>query len=164
MIFPPPPPPPPPQRRPVTRRSILRGLVFGVFAACFLGTPLFLAAGHNLRYYGALSSHGVPAQAAVTTTDAQNHNGICYGFTVGTREYQSCGTSDDYDASQLRHGQLIHIVYDTKNPETSCSCQDPSAQFSSERNFAVLLGLIILVFAMFVGIGAERRERDQTVA
>lgn len=151
-----------PPRRP-TRRSLLLGLAGGILVACLLGVPLYLTAGHDLRYYGALSSHGVTTQAAVTSTDSQNHNGVCYAFVVGTRRHQSCGTSDDYETSQLKRGQLIHIVYDTKNPNVSCTCHDPTARLSSERNFALFVGSVILVAAVVGGVMVESKARDRLV-
>jgi hypothetical protein len=144
-----------------TRRSVMRGLAAGILVACFLGTPAYLAGSHNVRYYGALTAHGVAAVAVVTSTDPQNHNQACYAFKVGSRQYVSCGTADDYDAAQLSEGQVIHIVYDATNPDTSCSCQDPRARLSSERVFAAFIGFVLLSVATLAGLAAERRARRQ---
>ncbi len=151
----------PEQAGPATRRSVIRGLGAGILVVCFLGTPAFLAGGHNLRYYGALTDHGVAAVAVVTSTDPQNHNQACYAFEVGPRRYDSCGTADDYDSAQLREGQAIHIVYDATNPHTSCSCHDPRARLSSERAFAAFIGFVLLSFAALAGRATERRARRQ---
>ena len=146
-------------REPATRRSIVRGLASGLIVAGFLGTYLYMTVSRYQPHYGTLRTHGVAGRAVVTSTGSPDQDRICYGFDVGQRRFQSCGTAADYDAAKLQPGQIIRILYDPTNPDLSCACR-PAAALPGLRHFAGL-GLLFLVLAIVSGVVAERRARDR---
>jgi hypothetical protein len=73
----------------------------------------------------ALEKYGVTVEALVTKTDPGDHNTVYYAFTASDgRPYRSASAAEppNPDASQLRVGDRIHVVYDRRNPHLSCAC------------------------------------------
>lgn len=130
-----------------------------VLIVAFLGIPAYFAAHHNLAFYSALSRHGSPGTATVTSTDPDNHNTVCYRYVLESRQYHACDVAEDYEASQLSVGQSIGIVYDTRDPAVSCTCHNAKQQLASETVFATIMGVIILGFATLGAFGAARARR-----
>ena len=78
------------------------------------------ALGHDLQ------SHGVRTVGTVTAAEPSNHDSFSYSFTVDGSQYSgdtsSFRSGQTVNASQLHVGQHIPVIYDSRDPHQSCSC------------------------------------------
>jgi hypothetical protein len=120
----------------------------------------------NQVLYARLVRHGAPTAATVTRTQPHNHSTVFYSFVVAGRTYSSADVSraPNPEAANLRRGNRIRIVYDTRNPNVSCAC-DPHALRVGNQWWRRAIGALWVssVIAVVITLNLRRRweSRDR---
>jgi hypothetical protein len=102
--------------------SGIRASVFiPVWIVCgLIAAVLISVADHsNQVIYSRLVRQGVVVHATVTRTEPSNHGAVFYSFVADGRTFESGAASNrpNPDASELKPGDRIHVVYDARDPK-----------------------------------------------
>jgi hypothetical protein len=133
-----------------------------MFSAAVLVTGAALAGYYSDRsQYGALAEAGVHTTATVTRAEPRDHNAVYYTFEVDGATYAAGGFADppNPDASQLRAGDTIQIVYEARDPRDSCACDPEVRPPNLLASFLGGLGIGVLP-AAFVVLRRPRRQPE----
>ena len=125
-------------------RTVL--VVWAVCAVAVAGAVYELSTASNWQGFR-LHDHGVSVSATVVKLSPAQHNGLVYQFTAADgQRYQVGGYADgrEGDAAHLSVGQRITVVYDRRNPQTSCYC-DPAIAYGQDRTVLILLVALLIV-------------------
>jgi hypothetical protein len=142
--------------------SIRPGIYIPVWIVCgVIAAVLVSVLDHsNQVIYSRLVKHGVVVKAIVTGTEPSNHNTVFYSFTANGRTFESGDFSDppNPDASKLKPGDRIHVVYDARDPNVSCACDphQPAAASAWWRRLIAGLFLASLIAGVLT-LNIQRR-------
>jgi hypothetical protein len=118
-----------------------------IWLACGIVAALGISAldSSNQRAYSELEQHGLVVQATVTATDPGNRNTVYYSFIAHGQTYESGDRAwpPNPEASQLKVGERIHVVYDSRNPNVSCACDPHQAAAPSAWWRRLIAGLFL---------------------
>jgi hypothetical protein len=135
-------------------------LIFAVFSGVIMwtGNASESSLGHDLQ------SHGAQTVGTVAATQPSNHEYFSYTYVVDGVEYS--GNTDSFlsatklTADQLHVGQRIPVIYDSKTPALSCSCDVD--QLAGSRFHDTLLSIAIpLSIALVIVLVVRRQRRSQ---
>jgi hypothetical protein len=140
-------------------------LIFSVFS----GVTMWTGNASESSLGRDLQSHGAQTAGTVTATQPSNHEFFSYRYMVDGAEYS--GNSDPFPsaqklmADQLHFGQRIPIIYDSKEPTLSCSCdvdQLAGSQFYGTLPFLIATPvLIVLMIALLVRGRRQPKSSEQ---
>ena len=112
-----------------------------------------------------LQSHGIRTVGTVTAAEPSNHDYFSYSYMVKGRQYSgdtnAFTSAQTVDASQLRVGQHIAVIFDAKDPQQSCSCDVNELASSAWFNDLFPLVIAIPVIAALVIALLVRRKRQK---
>jgi hypothetical protein len=156
-------------RRQGTKRSNLPLLIVGLllFFAVFSGVIMWTGNASESALGHELQSHGAKAVGTVTATQPSNHEYFSYSYTVDGAEYSgdtnAFPSAQKLEADQLHVGQRIPVIYDSKLPFLSCSCD--VGELAGSRFYGTLLSiaiplLIALVIVFFVWRQRQPKSRE----
>jgi hypothetical protein len=143
--------------------SGIRASVFiPVWIVCgLIAAVLISVADHsNQVIYSRLVGHGVVVHATVTRTEPSNHGAVFYSFVADGRTFESGAASNrpNPDASKLKPGDRIPVVYDARDPNVSCAC-DPRELAASSVWWRRIIGGLFLgsIVALVLTVNIQRR-------
>jgi hypothetical protein len=112
---------------------------------------------------------GVDATATVTSTE--EHNGVCYRYTVNGVAHNSCASADYPGelAGTLHPGDQIHVAYSRGDPTKSCACIPPN-EYSAATTGPLLAAVffpigpaIVLTLVIVRAVKWWRAPRESTL-
>jgi len=134
----------------------MRRLVVYLGLYVFLAIAWFavgwLAESHQRDLGAVLSKNGVVTTAGVTRSEPQDHNTICFIYSVNGVTYEGCDSAHfGKDATQLPEGSSTQITYRATNPSVYCAC--PAESLVRNAREAPIVGALWMgtgVWAMIV--------------
>jgi hypothetical protein len=154
-------------KRPGTNRTNLPLLIVGLllFFAAFSGVIMWTGNASESSLGRDLQSHGAQTVGTVTATQPSNHEYFSYTFMVKGVEYSGNANSflsaTKLMADQLHVGQRIPVIYDSKAPALSCSC-DVDQLAGSQFHDTFLAIAIPLLIAFVVVLFVRRQHRSKS--
>ncbi|MFF2554390.1 DUF3592 domain-containing protein [Nocardia sp. NPDC058058] len=115
----------------------------------------------ELGIFRNLDEQGVRTAATLIESQPRNHNTVVYMFSVNGKWYLSRDSSRGTNppAKELTSGSTIQIVYDRRDPNSSCSC-DPGAELklrsATALRAAIGVDVIGVIAAMYCWFGRRQ--------
>jgi len=89
----------------------------------------------------ALSKSGAVTTATVTISEPENHNSICFTYSVNGVTYAGCDSAHFGKlARELPRGNTTLVTYDTNNPTVYCAC--PADSLVRKASEAPIVGAL----------------------
>jgi len=138
------------------RRSLVYVGMYVVLASAWFAVGWLIES--TQRDLGAvLSKNGVVTTASVTRSEPQNHNTICFTYSVNGVAYTGCDSAHfGKTADQLPPGSSTLITYDATNPAVYCAC--PAESLVRNAREAPIVGALWMGTGMWVMIVVGGRK------
>jgi len=135
-------------------------IVCGVACAVLMS----FAESGNQALYSRLERHGVVVSATVTSTELSNHGIVHYRFAADGRTHFAADSPDSPNppVEHIKPGDRLHVVYDARDPKSSCAC-DPRELAKASTWWRTLIGGLFLASIIALLIAASiKRALDRT--
>jgi hypothetical protein len=144
----------------VRRLLVYLGTYFLV-AGAFFG--LFWLIESTQRDLGALlSKNGVVTTATVTRSEPQDHNTICFTYSVDGVPYSGCDSASfGKVASELPPGSSTFVTYDRTNPLVYCAC--PAELLVRNAREAPVVGALVMGTFLWASMTVGVLKRKWTI-
>jgi hypothetical protein len=99
----------------------------------------------------------------VTRTEPSNHGIVYYRFDADDRTHFSAAPADSPNplVEEIKPGDHLHVVYDSRDPEYSCAC-DPRELAKASTWWRRLIAGLFLAAIVSLGIAASiKRALDR---
>ena len=110
------------------------------------------------RLGGILSNRGVVTSAHVTESFPNQHNTICFTYTVNGSDHYGCDFAHfGASAAQLPPGSSTSVTYSADDPNVYCACSaDSLVRNAREAPFVGALFGVLLWTALLAGLHRSR--------
>ncbi len=121
-----------------------------VWLVCFIGCwQIVTTSDPNIVTYREILKNPAYTTGVVTATAPEQHNSVSYTFVANGTTFSGGGFSEspNPDASELRVGGPVSIVYSADLPTFSCACS-PSASLKANSLIFFLWGALCFIPAV----------------
>lgn len=142
--------------------SLRPGVFIPLWVVCgLIAAVLISVMDHsNQVFYSRLIERGVVVDARVTRTEPSEHDTVYYSFPADGKTFESASPADspNPEASQLKSGDRLRVVYDARDPHASCACDPRQLAAPSAWWRRLIAGLFLgSIVAVVLAMSLQRR-------